>query len=378
MDKRLLTFIIWFLSMAFLFVGNRVAAGSISTSVEGGHTFTVTPGIVTQITERLEQEQEIAPGISVTNTFVAFTVRVRGRGEVAAQQNLSDSLLTIEKEVEAGDRVLIFYDEMAGVYHFVDYVRINYIIVLASVLFGLMILFGGAKGVNSIVALGFTCMAIFLVLVPSVLSGRNIYATAIIVCTYIIVSTLALVVGPSKKAASAMLGCLGGVFFAGLLMLFMDPVLTLTGVVDQESQFLLALPPENAIELRPVVFAGVTIGAVGAIMDVAMSIASGLWEVSLVGGAASFGKIFRSGINIGKDILGTMLNTLILAYIGSSLSLILLITFYAQSTSLMELFNREAIVVEFLRALVGSFGIFLTIPLTSAICGWLYAKGRMR
>jgi uncharacterized membrane protein len=105
-------------------------------------------------------------------------------------------------------------------------------------------------------------------------------------------------------------------------------------------------------------------------MDVAMSISSSLWEVREAGGEYDFRSIFKSGVNIGKDILGTMLNTLILAYIGSSLSFILLITVHTHS--LTALFNLEMIIVEFLRALVGSFGMLLTIPLTAAICGWLY------
>jgi len=216
------------------------------------------------------------------------------------------------------------------------------------------------------------------VLVPAILAGRSIHLTAILVSVYIIVSSLVIVIGPSRKALSAILGCLGGVFVAALLMLFMDIVLNLTGAIDQDSQFLLTLPLAQPLSLGAIVFAGVIIGAVGAIMDVATSIASSLWEVKLaVGGeGGGFAQIFKSGLNIGKDILGTMLNTLILAYIGSSLSLILLITFYSYDTSLLELFNREMISVEILRALVGSFGIFSAVPLTSAICGWLYSGKR--
>ena len=103
-----------------------------------------------------------------------------------------------------------------------------------------------------------------------------------------------------------------------------------------------------------------------------MSISSSLWEVQLAGGTSNFQGLFFAGINVGKDILGTMLNTLILAYIGSSLSAILLIV--AHTTSYMVLLNSEMIIVEFLRALTGSFGMFLTIPLTAAICGWMYPK----
>ena len=373
------TFIIWLLSAAFLFAGHNLATRRLEPAPhESGYT--VFSATVLEVLDRNVWSQEIGPEFTITNTLVTFTARVTSgdaRGAVITAEHYLDGLmLTAEREVVAGDRVLLFYDDFFGRYTFVDYVRIHHLVGLGLVFFALMVWFGGKKGLNAIVALGFTCMAVFMVLVPAILSGRNIYTTAILVCAYIVVSTLLTVIGPNKKALSAMLGCLGGVLLAGLLMFIMDILMNLTGMVDQDAQFLLALPVETPVSLRAIVFAGVIIGAVGAIMDVAMSIASSLWEVREVAEEAHFAQIFKSGLNIGKDILGTMLNPLILAYIGSSLSLILLIAFYANATSLLELFNREMISIELLRALVGSFGIFLAVPLTSAICGWLYAKPR--
>jgi len=370
------TLIVWAACITFLFFGNMVA--DTLDIVPDVDEFDVISAVITEITDIEEWDQEMGTGFVISSTLITFNARITGgemRGrQVIAEQFLDGWTIATAREVEAGDRILIIYNDFNGVFEFVDYVRINYIIILGAIFFALMLLFGGKKGLNSIVALGFTCMAIFMVLVPAILGGRNIYLTAIVICVFIIVSTLLMVIGPNKKALSAMLGCLGGVILAAGLMFFMDVILNLTGIVDHDSQFLLALPIENQISLNAIVFAGVIIGAVGAVMDVAMSISSSLWEVKLASpDDMSFSKIFKSGINIGKDIMGTMLNTLILAYIGSSLSLILLMSFYFNATSFVELFNREMIVVEFLRALIGSFGIFLAVPLTSGICGWLYA-----
>jgi uncharacterized membrane protein len=135
----------------------------------------------------------------------------------------------------------------------------------------------------------------------------------------------------------------------------MDRTLALTGVLSEESVYLTYLPMETPIDLKAIIFAAIVIGAIGAIMDVAMSISSALWEIAGTSESASFETLFRSGINIGRDVMGTMANTLILAYIGSSLSVVLLISVY--SSSLLYLLNREMIVVEILQALVGSFGI---------------------
>jgi len=370
------TLIVWAVSLAFLFVGNALA-GSVETSPDVGQ-YDVMSAVVTEIVDTQQWDQEMGEGFVISSSLIIFNAAVTSgdmHGQVVvAEQFLDGWSVATANEVRVRDRVLLLDNQFTQTFEFIDYVRFNYIIILGAVFFVLILLFGGKKGFNAIVSLGFTGMAIFSVLVPAILGGRNIYLTTIIICVFIIVSTLLMVIGPNKKALSAMLGCLGGVFLAAGLMFFMDIVMSLTGIIDQDSQFLLTLPIDITISLNAVVFAGVIIGAVGAIMDVAMSISSSLWEVKLTSPESmSFGKIFKSGINIGKDIMGTMLNTLILAYIGSSLTLILLMTFYSNATSFVELFNREMIAVEFLRALIGSFGIFLAVPLTAGICGWLYS-----
>lgn len=121
-------------------------------------------------------------------------------------------------------------------------------------------------------------------------------------------------------------------------------------------------------------YAGILIGAMGALMDVAMSIASALWELRENGENPTFLTLTRSGFAIGRDMMGTMSNTLILAYIGSSMSTVLLLA--ANNDSLRGLLSREMVAVEALQALVGSIGILLTIPFTTIICAWLYLRGK--
>jgi len=358
------------LSAIFLIVGNRVAGQNAFIAVPDEYAPVIRPAVVVDIIEIEEVHHQLGVDFAITNTFVTFIARSDGR-EVIAEQTLTTYVMLVEKIVEVGDRILLGFDEFSGQYFFVNYRRINNVIILAAIFLVLVVLLGRRTGINAIVSLAYTCGAVFFVLVPAILGGRNIYATTFIVCLYVVVSTLLIVIGFTKKAAAAILGCLGGVLLAGLLMLVMDVTLNLTGFIDQETQFLLMLPTERPINLRAVIFAGVVIGAVGAIMDVAMSIASALWELK-ASGVASFSQLFKAGVNIGKDTLGTMLNTLILAYIGSSLSLLLLIT--AHTTSYYELFNMEMVIVEFLRAIIGSFGMLLAIPLTSAVCSYLYSQ----
>jgi uncharacterized membrane protein len=210
------------------------------------------------------------------------------------------------------------------------------------------------------------------VFIPSILTGKNIYISAIVVCVYSVVVTLFLLNGVNRKSIAAITGCFGGVIAAGLLTLFMNNALSLTGMVDSESIFLLYLPTENPIDLKAIIFAGIIIGAVGAIMDVAVSISSALWELKIQAPALTFRELFASGTNIGKDIMGSMTNTLVLAYIGSSLSVILLLIVGAHS--FIDLLNRELVVIELLQAIVGSLGILLTMPLTALMCALLFTQ----
>jgi len=357
-------------SAAFLFFGNRIASRDMFVS-----EFDAAPVYAARVTA-IEGRHDIIPdaawGIEYAQALVFFEAEITSRGDrrgqtVPAEQFVSSRL---EQEVAIGDRILLIHDEFHDIFFFMEFQRIHFAVILGVVFFVLIVLFGKMKGFNSIISLGFICMAVFMVFVPAILSGRNIYVAAIVICVYAVISTLLIVIGPNKKAYSAIVGCLGGILVAGLLMFAMDAIMGLTGLVDHEARNLLNIPTARPIDLRAIIFAGVIIGSTGAIMDVAMSIASSLWEIKQVGEESSFGSIFRSGMEIGKDILGTMLNTLILAYIGSSLSLIVLIV--ASTTTMLELLNTELIIVELLRALVGSFGMFMTIPLTAAFCGWSY------
>jgi uncharacterized membrane protein len=276
------------------------------------------------------------------------------------------------KEVARGNSVLLI--NANGEWYFNGYVRTGKILGLGIVFALCVLFFGGKKGFNTLLSLGLTCGAIFAVFIPAILSGFNIYVMSILVCAYTISMTLLIVIGYNKKALTAAIGCASGVAVTGIISAIMDRMLLLTGIVDEHSRYLANLPVEASINLRAIIFAGIIIGAMGAIMDVAMSISSSLWEVKEKAGIIKFESLFRSGLTIGRDIMGTMANTLILAYIGSSLSVVIILSVY--SGSALSLFNSEMIVVEILQALAGSLGILAAMPLTALICSVFYLKAK--
>ena len=188
----------------------------------------------------------------------------------------------------------------------------------------------------------------------------------------IVIITTIIVYGIDKKSIATALGCFGGILVSLLLLLIMDSIIHISGYTSEEAMFMSLLDLEHPINLKAIVFASIIIGAIGAIMDISIDIAASLREISFKIKNPTFKEIFTSGITIGRDIIATMTNTLILAYVGSSLSSVVLIVAY--NTSIVNLFNKEAIIIEILQALIGSLGLLFTIPLTTIICGIIYSN----
>lgn len=329
--------------------------------------------VVTQIIAQVAGE----PAIRLT--FLAEITSGQHNGEtVQVMQSVSSSVYPVQELVEVGDRVLIYENERAinTPWSMLEYIRSDKILLLGAAFALAVLIFGRMKGVNTLISLAFTCLSVFIVFIPAVLSGQNIYGWAIVTCLYIIVMTMLFINGACKKSFVAGFGCFAGVVMAGVISAVMDQAMKLTGMTSEDTLYLTMLELANPIDLRGVVFAAIIIGAVGAIMDVAMDIASSLNELRLSVPGISARQLLRSGFNIGRDVMGTMANTLVLAYIGSSLSTTLL--FAAYDISSVELFNMELIIVELLQALAGSIGILLSIPLTSLTCALVYPKQAAR
>lgn len=309
---------------------------------------------------------------------ISFTARITNgdqKGTVTnARQYMDDMVAVDAKVVEQGDKILmsslIARDGDGKEWTFVEYDRSGVLLMLLISFFLLIILFGRKKGLNTIISLVFTCLSIFMVFVPSILKGNNIYLSSIVVSIFIIFMSLLLINGADKKTLCAIVGNLGGLMIAGILAYFISKILNLTGITDDDTMFLLMLETEKPIDLIAVLWSSIVIGSLGAVMDVSMSIASALNELSENMVEKSFKTMLKSGLNIGQDAIGTMTNTLILAYIGSSLAVVLLLV--ANYNDTLLLFNLEMIVFEIIQAIIGSMGILFAIPITSVFAAYVY------
>lgn len=243
-----------------------------------------------------------------------------------------------------------------------DYHRVPALGVLLIVFLAVFLYFGGKKGAKSLVGLVVGIALIAGVLLPLSNQGFNPLLTAAAICFVVTITTTALVAGFSRKALAATLGTVGGVIVSALAADLVIRSAPLTGLSTEEAQILrgsmLNQPPEFYTGLLA---AGMLIGALGVIMDVAVSIASAAQELAETDNTLSRHELYRKGMNVGRDIMGTMTNTLILAYAGSALPLLLLM---AQMPS-TKLLNLDLVATEVASALTGSLGLVCTIPLTA-------------
>ena len=192
------------------------------------------------------------------------------------------------------------------------------------------------------------------------------------VCVGIAGITLLLVSGYNKKTLAAIIGTSGGLISAGIIAQVIGEMAKLTGLGDEESQMLMFIPQNISFDYKGLLFAGILIGALGAAMDVGMSLSSAMFEIKEINPDIKKSDLLKAGMNIGRDMIATMSSTLILAYTGGSLQLMLL--FMAHEIPFVDIINQDGYATEVVRSLAGSIGLILTIPITAIAVSFLCEK----
>lgn len=232
---------------------------------------------------------------------------------------------------------------------------------------------GGRTGVKSLVALAVTLVCLFGVLLPSLMKGANTLLMTFIVCAYVAVVSLTIVGGVRKKTVCAMLGAVAGTALALLFGLLAQGLTRIDGLrIDDVEPLLQLRQTGTPIGLRGLLVGGIVISALGAVMDVTMGIASSLSEVHAANPELSRRELFRSGMNIGRDMVGTMTNTLILAFLGSGFTLILYL--YSLGLSPRQLLSSAYVSLEVVSGVASSVGVILSIPLTALITAEVFTR----
>lgn len=292
------------------------------------------------------------------------TVNILDQAHNVLLQNKLKVIVGI-RETDEGPKVWVY-----------NHKRVNYLYALAGIFFLLLLYFGRKKGIDSIVALLFTGSVFIFILIPLIFRGYNTVLLAIICAIVSLVVSFLLIGGFEKKTFVAILGTFCGIIVAGLISLIFSKLTHITGINLDKGTQLVYVALDYGIKVKGIMFASILIASLGAVMDVAMSISSAMYELYLMNTKITFKNLFTTGMNIGKDIMGTMANTLILAFMGGSFSLMLLL--YGYNMSYTQISNLPFIAVEVVQGLAGSIGIVLTVPFTAFMAALIYLKSDRR
>ena len=295
-------------------------------------------------------------------------------GEViTAEHAVMENNIYGDERLEEGQRIILQAytgdGEIVEAY-FHDLARERGLIYLGIITLLVLIIVARKQGLKTILTLILTLGIIFFYLIPALAEGAAPIPTAVVSSIVMIIIIHGIIGGWKLKSLVAILGTVTGVLLAGLLAYGFGRLVNLTGLNNEEARLLVG----TGLDLNPkgILFAGIIIGSLGAVTDVAMSIASFAENTWKNDREISARKLYNIGIATGKDIIGTMANTLILAYVGSSLALLIL--FYHFSGGWIDLINFDLVATEIVRGLAGTAGLIVTIPVTAFLASFFYTS----
>lgn len=359
-----------------VFVGGvQASADTTAETNEEDYREEVIPGKVIAVIKDDYETLETSGGDYVQKVQILKVKLTKGeeKGKLIEVYNTVDGIMANSIDAKVGDEIYcgIERDEQGNIIqgYISEMKRDKYLLYLVIAFVLLTIIVGGIKGIKTLFTLGITIVGVYFML-RGIISGQNPVVISIIVSFVVTIITMFVIGGFNKKAISAIAGTLSGVIIAGIISLVVGNYASLSGLETSESQMLLYTTAK--LDFKGILFASILLGTLGAVMDVCMSISSSIQELKENNPMMTVGQLFKSGMNIGKDVMGTMSNTLILAYAGTSMCLMLL--FMVNNMTLVDIVNMELIATEIVRALAGTIGLIISIPIT-AIVASLLAKG---
>ncbi len=278
--------------------------------------------------------------------------------------------------LEAGQEIIVVEIGEAGLFeqvHVQDMARDRGVYYLVAVFLIALLVVGRMKGLKTIITLVVTIYLIFWVLLPLLLEGYSPILLAVGIASVAIAFIQFVIGGLNLKSLVATLGTIAGVVVAGLMAFWAGSLARLTGFGSHEAQMLFFM--DQTIDFRGLLFAGIIIGSLGAITDIGMSLASAATEIKQACPDIRPRELVNGVFNVGRDTMGTMANTLILAYVGAAIPMLLLVMGY--EIDWLKVINMDIIATEFVRGIAGSIGLIAAVPVTAILSGYFLA-GRRR
>ncbi len=329
------------------------------------------------IVERIEEESYENVG-----EFRNFTQKVKVRvingskkGDEFTVVHTGVAKVTPMQKLKKGDEVILILSKTPGgkeTYVILDRYRLSSILPLLLGFFLLIVAMAGKKGFGSILGLLISLGVLLLFIVPQILKGNDPVLISIIGAIFIMIVTIYLSHGFSKQTTVAIFSTAIALTITGLLANYAIDMLALSGI-GSENSLMLQFGPTN-INLKGLLLGGMIIGALGVLDDITTTQAAAIFELSKTDAKLSFEQLAQKGFSIGKEHVASLVNTLVLAYAGVSLSLFILFVLNPVKQPYWVILNSEIIVEEIARTLTGSTGLILAVPITTIIAAWTAAK----
>ncbi len=332
--------------------------------------------VVEQILSDSTERDSVSEGHYRGNQNLVVRIKT---GQYAGQQMMAENTVgpIYGAPMAEGDGVTVglstYADGTVRCYVY-EYNRFPGLLLVVGAFLIVTVLVGGKVGIKSLLSLVLTVAALIFILLPLLLRGWPTIPTTFLISVLVTAATFVILGGVDRKTICACLGTLAGILLATVFGLLAQSWLRIDGYRQEYAEALLQLRQtgESAIGITGLVTAGVIVSALGAVMDVAMSISSAIQELTRVNPDLTARDLMKSGMNIGRDMVGTMTNTLILAILGSGLTLIVYI--YSLGLQPWQLLSSPYMSLEAISAVASSIGVMLAVPLTAAICAVTFGK----
>ena len=279
---------------------------------------------------------------------------------------------TTQLEGKVGTRYIVGSYDGFITSNIMSYERSSLVVLLVIVFIAMVILFGKRKGVASVAALIVTLLNVVFMFIPMLINGVPAILAAIIVVLLSTFYTMVALNGFCMKSYIATFCCTACTVFAGLLAWFVSLIWGVSTLNTPEIEDLLFVTENSGFRVDNLLTAGILIASMGAVMDTCISIVSSLFELKAQNPSMTTKQLSQSGMNIGKDIMGTMTNTLILAFVGSSINLVLI--YYMYCMPAISLLNTDFIIVEIVKGIISSMAVVISIPVATFMTSYLIGK----
>lgn len=316
-----------------------------------------------KIAKVISSEIKNVPNLNTTSNYQTVVVEFLSGERKGGTQKITDSNFLMS----TGDKVYVRYTRTSDgteYYSIQEPYRLHILFWLLGLFIVVALLFGGKQGILGLFALFISFGFVFKLMFPSILNGGNIIFISTLGALTALFVVMFVTHGFSRLTTAAFLGCSVSVLFTVFLAKYAVGYMHLSGFSSEESVYL-NMATQGSLDFVALLVGGIIIGVIGVIDDIAITQASVVNELYGSNPSIEVRTLYLRALKVGKDHMGAVINTLILAYTGASLPLVLL--FYVSETPALELINREVIATEIVRSIVGSIGLLLAVPLTTFI-----------